>query len=269
MGLENGPFHLDHFFKKNHLHPEIFEEIKTFLNKIQYPYSLENRPEGEFFTLSSVIEDTRNCPLLPLIEKTYCSFNDYLREKIVKWNIFKSIEDASINKNPLEIQLLNSAKKVHLYPCRLVILDGYFTLIGENMSTKTLFFTRSDEIVSLKDLPTEDYCSNFSPFEIDDFIIKMRGVAESEERIVLKIISTKEFNLSPSFHHWGRPYLTTNLEGDMIWASSVEVSEKLFQWLYDNKENFEIIDPIYFKEILDRYCEFREILYKNFYKKGA
>ena len=44
------------------------------------------------------------------------------------------------------------------------------------------------------------------------------------------------------------PYITTNMDGHVIWAASVEVSDELFEWLYELGDKVEILDPTSIKE---------------------
>ena len=51
----------------------------------------------------------------------------------------------------------------------------------------------------------------------------------------------------------GTPYRTSNMNGDIIWAASVEISEPLMEWLYQVKNNVEILDPAFLKEKFKEY----------------
>ena len=81
----------------------------------------------------------------------------------------------------------------------------------------------------------------------------IRSITGNEERLVLRISSPEKVNLKPQYHFLGSPYVTTNTEGEFIWAASVEVSSELFRWLDSIKDEIEILDPQEVKEEFENF----------------
>ena len=88
---------------------------------------------------------------------------------------------------------------------------------------------------------------------VDDFINAIRAVAGSEERMVLKVKNAETVDLRPPYHFLGNPYMTSNMNGDLIWAASVEMSDDLLEWLYQIKDSVEILDPEHLKDRFEEY----------------
>lgn len=152
--------------------------------------------------------------------------------------IEKSLKDQSL----LQVKLEDS-KAFNLHTHKLVYLDGALSLVGEDCSERCLVYFNIHEISSLKESVKSDYRPNFAQVEVNDFIFAIRAVTGNEERLVLKIINQAGIDLTPKYHFLGNPYVTSNMEGDMIWAASVEVSDGLFDWLLEIKDHIEILDP--------------------------
>jgi len=207
--------------------------------------------------LDSVMNQHSNYDLYNVSEQ------DKTKEAVViqfhadKKSQIKSIEAAVSNKS-LIIVKLNSGNNVSVFPHKLVYLEQQLSLICENSNTKKLDSISIDEITSLEIEIKHDFIANFSSMEIDDFIYAIRAVNGDEERLILKVISEENIDLTPPFQFMGTPYKTSNLNGDVIWAASIEVSEPLMEWLYQVKNNIEILDPNYLKEKFKSYCQKRD-----------
>lgn len=170
--------------------------------------------------------------------------------------------------------------EVKIYQTRLCILylhmmiemDGVQTIIAEDVNERYLLSASLDEIEILglyEDTKGEEhsitgpylqsgaYHPTYSKVEIGDFISAVRAVEGREVRLILKL-KNHEIDLNPEGLCFSRSYMTTNLKGEKIWATSVEKGPKLLQWLYENFSRFEILDP---KDIED------EIL--KYYKQTA
>ena len=79
--------------------------------------------------------------------------------------------------------------------------------------------------------------------ELNDFIQALRTVSGSEERLVLKMKDQNKQEFKTGYHFMADPYITTNMDGDVIWAASVELSDELYEWLYQLGDKVEILDP--------------------------
>jgi len=157
------------------------------------------------------------------------------------------------HKKPITIEFHNS-KECIVFPHRLVFLDGILCVIGESTHDKMLVYFGVEDIKDIKDF-NQTYEPNLSQIEINEFVCHLRLVNGKEERLVLKIYNQYESDLLPSHHFLGSPFVTTNAEGDMIWAATLEICEDLFQWLYEMKDRAEVLDPRHIRKEFALYCE--------------
>lgn len=162
--------------------------------------------------------------------------------------IEKTLNDHSL----IEVKL-QDGKVFDLYTHKIVYLDGSLSLVGEDCTDRCLVYFNIDEVAELKMIGVSDYRPNFATVEVHDFIFAIRAVSGNEERLVLKIINQDGIDLNPAYHFLGNPYITANVEGEMIWAASVEVSESLYEWLYEMRGQIEILDPPEFKDDFEVY----------------
>lgn len=142
---------------------------------------------------------------------------------------------------------------VEVFPHKVVFLDGVLSLIGEDTNDRCMVCLDFENIESSLRVSDHSYKVNFTPLEVDDFIMAIRSITGNEERLVLRVSAPEKVNLKPQFHFLGSPYVTTNTEGEFIWAASVEVSEELFKWIASIKEEVEILDPQEVKEEFESY----------------
>lgn len=166
---------------------------------------------------------------------------------------FISTIESTLNDHSLLEVKLQDGKVFDLYTHKLVYLDGALSLVGEDCTDRCLVYFNIDEVGDLRKIGVSDYRPNFSSVEVHDFIFAIRAVSGNEERLVLKILNQEGIDLNPSYHFLGNPYITANIDGEMIWAASVEISESLYDWLYDMKDQVEILDPVDLREDFERY----------------
>lgn len=166
---------------------------------------------------------------------------------------FISSIESTLNDHSLIEVKLHDGKVFDLYTHKLVYLDGALSLVGEDCTDRCLVYFNIGEVADLKKVGVSDYRPNFATAEVHDFIFAIRAVSGNEERLVLKILNQDGIDLNPSYHFLGNPYITANVEGEMIWAASVEVSESLYEWLYEMRGQVEILDPPEFKEDFEAY----------------
>ncbi|MBT3584741.1 MAG: WYL domain-containing protein [Halobacteriovoraceae bacterium] len=171
--------------------------------------------------------------------------------------IVNKIEEAIDGHFNLEVGF-KAGNQVSAYPHKVVYIDGTLSLIGEDIFDRCLVCFSIDEIGNLDLSTTNDYRVNFSMMEIDDFISALRAVTGNEERLVLKISTSQNLDLKPPHHFLGNPYVTSNMEGDLIWGASVEVSADLFDWLLTIKDQIEILDPQSVREQFELFCKERD-----------
>ena len=175
-------------------------------------------------------------------------FNEYL----------PIVEESILKQNVLNINL-NGKGGLDIFPHRIVHLEGSLRIVGEDVNDQSLITLDLDLIESIK--PSDnDYKANYTVIEVNEFISGFREVSGNEIRLILKVTRDDEqLDLSPSYHFLGDPYITTNSNGDTIWAASIEPCDDLVMWLADLGDRVEVLDPLDFR---DRVEEF-----KNWNKK--
>jgi hypothetical protein len=201
-------------------------------------------------------------------------------EAMESWNVLKSatsscpgeegkiveeIEKAFHAKLLLELKL-KSGNYVELYPHRMVFFEGQLNLIGEETGDRCLVYFPIKEVEKIESKLNGDYVPNFSRLEIHDFISAIRTVSGNEERLVLKISDPDDLNLEKAHHFITNPYVTSNSQGEIIWAANVEASDNLFEWLYEIENFVEILDPNSLKEDFE---EFKAMIEVKKYKKAG
>jgi hypothetical protein len=197
-----------------------------------------------------------------LTQKAFEQFNLYRKpiEISVKMgdveNLKKKIDFVISYRKSISIQFLND-KICSMLPHRMVYLDGILCVVGESISDKTLVYFGVEDIKEINQLALE-YGPNLSQIEINEFIGHLRLINGKEERLVLKIYSQYEADLLPSHHYLGNPFVTSNSEGEMIWAATIEICDDLFQWLYSLKEKAEVLDPGHVRKEFAHYCEIKK-----------
>lgn len=147
-----------------------------------------------------------------------------------------------------------SHKELHLYPNRLIHLEGDLCLIAEDVEDHCLTAVSLSEIESYRKSPKQGI-GNVSNFEVEEFIMAIRSMNDQETRLILKIHDPDSVNLFPDFHFLGKPCMVKNPNGDLIWAAYVEPCSHLFEWLISLGRRVEILDPVSFKQEYLNYCE--------------
>jgi WYL domain len=171
----------------------------------------------------------------------------------------KKMDYVISQKKPIGIQFHNS-KECNIFPHRLVFLDGILCIIGESIHDKMLVYFGLEDIRDIKDFH-QAYEPNLSQIEINEFICHLRLINGKEERLVLKIYNQYESDLLPSHHFLGNPFVTTNSEGEMVWAATLEICDDLFQWLFEMKDRAEVLDPGHIRKEFALYCEHNQEKY--------
>ncbi|MBT7609513.1 MAG: WYL domain-containing protein [Bacteriovoracaceae bacterium] len=198
------------------------------------------------------------------------TFNTLLKEKlhiIEEENIGTSLYDALEIENELQesrtdnsvsfslaIEEINQAQNIaeltmtgekylDIFPHKLVHIDGFLNVVGEEIGDGCLVHIPIGNIVSVVEKEKGSYSPNFSVHELNDFIQALRTVSGSEERLVLKMKDQNKQEFKTGYHFMADPYITTNMDGDVIWAASVELSDELYEWLYQLGDKVEILDP--------------------------
>jgi hypothetical protein len=150
---------------------------------------------------------------------------------------------------------LEDGLETSTYLHKIVYLEGMLSIIGEDINTKQIIAFGAHEIQDFETVEKHSYVRNFSSVEIDDFISAMRAIDGIEERLVLKVSSKLEGDITPKYIHLGKPFVTSNMEGDRIWVAHVEPSDELFEWLVALQDHVEIVDPASIKWGVLKYCE--------------
>jgi hypothetical protein len=171
-------------------------------------------------------------------------------------NLKKKILYDIAKRKSLKLQF-HKDKDCDIFPHRLVFLDGVLCVIGEDVHSKILKFFPIEEISETQELSAA-YEANLSQIEVSEFINDLRLINGKQERLILKFHATAEVDVLPAYHYLHNPYVTTNSEGDMIWAATLEMCDDVFQWLYQMKDQIEILDPRFIRKEFAEYCEFQK-----------
>lgn len=161
------------------------------------------------------------------------------------------IEKAISDHQCIEIQ--NSENKYSIvYPHKFIYLDGSLNLIAEDINDRCLLAYSFLEIEDMQ-MTEHNYHHNYGPIEVEDFIQAFRAISECDARLVMKILHPENVDLCPQFHFLGNPYITSNANGELIWAANVEPSEELYDWLNSMEDHVEVLDPDFIKDELHEY----------------
>lgn len=196
-------------------------------------------------------KDTGKMMLYPPDEKQQIIY-DFTMPQIY---LIRKIEESYAKGRVIQADFFNHAK-LSVYVHQLVFIDGELCIVGENIQNKKMGNWPLDEIQAAKiDLECH-YRPVYSELEVTDYLKALRSIAENEVRLVLKF--TRAQSVEPRFHFLGNPFVTTNWNGEKIWAATVEVSDYLYQWLLSVHDHVEIMDPESVKCGLVEYCQ-REV----------
>lgn len=199
----------------------------------------------EQYNLFEVIEKEREK------QRLFSKINDQNIEFVEK------LDQALLNGICLVVKLVGQSS-LDFYPLRLVVIDGHLSAVGEDRSEGCLVYFETSQLEEVHLDVDEQYQSKFTKVEIEDFISAIRNVMGTEERLVLKLRSQNQVDLNPPFQHLGKPFITSNMEGEIIWAASVERSEHLYAWLYQMRNEIQILDPQKVIEEFEQYVLIRE-----------
>ncbi|ATH08776.1 hypothetical protein BIY24_12705 [Halobacteriovorax marinus] len=236
--------------------PKMQEEQGTAHHEVLSLKLCEVENEYSGHDLFKAIDDEEK--RFQLLENLDLKHKDFLRKT----------EEAMSREFCLNIQL-HDKRIIDFFPRKAVFLEGELCLVGEDCNDRCLIYFNILEIKKINvDIDT-NYCPNFSSIEINDFISAVRAITGQEERLVLKIISSESVDLRPAYQFLGNPYVTTNLNGDLIWAASVEPCDELFEWILSIKDHVEILDPSSLKKKYLEYCEAKLEYLEDDYKKAG
>ncbi|MCB9063190.1 MAG: WYL domain-containing protein [Halobacteriovoraceae bacterium] len=192
---------------------------------------------------------------------------DYDLEKIYQRNekIFQELNGQNINKylldkieEGIENKIALSIKKndaitVEVFPHKLVFLQDDLNLICENVKERTLMALKIDKIYGITFSLELNYSQNFADAQIEDFISAIRGVDDSEIRLVLKIYDLSLDFLNPKYIYMKDPCIIENIRGERIWAATLDNSKSMLDWLDTIIDRVEIVEPYSVEEELLRH----------------
>lgn len=217
------------------------DDIREKFLKVEKKYK-KNDLYVPLQTISKLYEDTRRLKLVGEPDKEHLN------------QIAAVIEEAILREQVVSIQIQD--KSVQVYPRKIIYFDGDFNLFGESVSDSSLINISISHIEAVEKTDYE-WQMKFSPMELDDFISSLRSMSETSIRLVLKIYSYESFNLNLDYQHFENPCVFSNVDGEYIWAATIEQNDKIFEWLYKLGSDVEILDPKEFKREFLRYCENR------------
>jgi len=226
-------------FEYLHLQTGALQDLDQFTNE-------NEKRNAKFLMILSTLEKRRRD------ESLFEHDNPNIKNKV------EIVDEALLKNNILSLNLRNGKKK-EILPSHLIYVEGVLNLVGEDCKKHCLVSYEIDELAQVSNVCRKNYTSHFSEGEIKEFISALRKMSEKEVRLILKLSPQEKFDLSPSHHFLGNPYITTNGDGELIWAATVEVTNELFDWLYSIRLAIkEFIDPKNVAEEFLNYCKWRE-----------
>lgn len=127
------------------------------------------------------------------------------------------------------------------------------SLLAENLDQGFLFEIKLRDIKKMNVDDHKKVDSHFNLFDIKRFEQSLHEIESEQVRLVLKIKQLSNFKTESFYQNFGRPYVTSNGDGDIIWAADVNADEQLFEWLSRWGDEIEIIDPLYIKMDYQQY----------------
>ncbi|MDD0853858.1 hypothetical protein HBN50_12170 [Halobacteriovorax sp. GB3] len=300
---------VESFLKKVEISFDQFQEIREFMSSIDFPFEIQSQGERRYLVpvrdwLSvnmdmNVVDWMAMQAHFPNFDRSqsepyywilrerfkktdslypdlnlYAAFNEYIQKDQKMSEIssefdhfFPQLQEAIQSGGCMEI-VLKDGSEVETFAHQVVFLEGILSLIGEDCQDRCLISISLNDVEQIS-YSDSQYTPNFSGVEVNDFICAMRLVTGDEVRLVLKVKAERQIELNPEFHFLGNPFVTNNMEGDMIWAASVEVSNELYEWLYEIKDGVEILDPSELISGFNEYCSARMGTETSFQKKAA
>ncbi len=214
--------------------------------------SLFDKPYHNEFakTLSRLEDDFQKSDLFgPLNVINHVNKSDYLKVKI------ETIEKAILLKSCMHI-ILAKGKILEVFPHKLIHLDSYLSIVGEDISDNCLSNLRVTELQDVTISETK-YNPVYSDFEVDSFITSLRSMADNTVRLILRIHSESEINLNPKYQFLDNSTIVMSPDGDKIWAATVEINEDILNWLFENKDILSVAAPMEVADILKNWPKFK------------
>lgn len=219
---------------------------------------LENKVFHEEFKEKLIsIEDSYQESLLfdslPTLEK---SLEEKNKLKIVgdsKHIYINECEEAVIKNRVLNIEL-NDQKTLKILPRKIIHLDKELSLIGESVSDKCLVSLSFNDIFYL-DMSEDIVEPLFSITEINHFMSSIRDMSESLVRVVLKIKNLNLFDGDIPNQYVEKSCVFANSNNEHIWAATIEPSNEVYEWIFKQGNNVELLHPTEIKEDYLEYCE--------------
>ena len=179
-------------------------------------------------------------------------------ENFIENNI-KKMDSSIVAKKSIKINFF-AEKNCHVFPHRLVFIEGILCIIGENIEDKMLVYFGLEDIKDIQYLENETshYEPNLSQIEVNEFISHIRLINGQEERLVLKIYGQDQSELLPKYHFLGNPFVTSSAEGDLIWAATIEICDDVYNWLYKMSDKVEVLDPGHIRKEFSHFCELKK-----------
>jgi hypothetical protein len=172
----------------------------------------------------------------------------------------KLVEQALLDGKWLSVKEKKTNQSRIILPKKILFLEGILSLIAETKEDKILLSFPLNELKIIH-LLSLDQNSTFQSSDVESFIRGVRELADSEERLILKITEPENLNLHPEFQFLAKPFIVANPMGVIIWAAYVEPGPQLFDWIISLGDKVEVLDPPSFKQNFEIYSreKFRKI----------
>ena len=176
----------------------------------------------------------------------------YVEKNEVEFIQKKKLVENSI-KSDCDITILVNGKQQRISPYKLIYIEDDLALVFQSHNKKCLETIEMREIQNI--LACEKQERFFNNIDIENFILGIRDIYESDYRLILKSKEPRNFTQTPKHHFYAHPCLLQNIRGDFIWAASVEMHDDIFEWLLSLGQGVEVLEPMIFKQGFLDYCE--------------
>jgi hypothetical protein len=196
---------------------------------------------------------------MPLLERS----KDLSQSKSIgAEGIVKELNSAIDKCEDLSIYLSNG-EELEVRPVKLTHMESGYCLIAQEHTEqtgfdKTVCFIPVKEIVKLSPRFIQKNSRELSEavknVSVSDFVEALQSLVGSKLRLVLKVLAPEKLVFTLPESSVDNPFMTNSSDGSLIWSATVDVTPHLFDWLFENRKHFTVLDPSDFKRLFEDYC---------------
>jgi hypothetical protein len=164
-----------------------------------------------------------------------------------------SILDGAIEQEKT-IYIINDSKEVELFPLKVLYLEERLCLISESLESGVIEIIKLSDIEKIR-ISKKEFTPRYSRLEIINLLDGIKNVNDNQVRIVIKVMNPDKVDLVNNYQLFSNPYMTTNPDGELIWAVSTWPNDIFYRWLFSNRNYIEILDPLDVKDQFMAFCK--------------